>query len=62
MTTDQMLAFVVFAIIAAITPGPSNVILTSVGATAGVLRGLPSLFGATVGMGVMMFLVAFGLG
>src|SRR6476659_3839943 len=62
MTAEQVLAFVVFAIVAAITPGPSNVILTSTGATVGVFRGLPSLCGVAIGMGVMMFLVAFGLG
>lgn len=62
MTTEQVLAFVLFAIVAAITPGPSNVILASTGANAGVRRGLPTLFGLTLGMGSMMFLVAFGLG
>jgi threonine/homoserine/homoserine lactone efflux protein len=62
MSTDQAIAFVLFAVVAAITPGPSNIILASTGANAGVLRGLPCLFGVTVGMGVMMFLVAFGLG
>jgi threonine/homoserine/homoserine lactone efflux protein len=62
MTAERMIAFVLFAIVAAITPGPSNVILTSAGANVGVLRGLPSLCGVAIGMGVMMFLVAFGLG
>jgi threonine/homoserine/homoserine lactone efflux protein len=62
MTTDQALAFVLFAIIAAITPGPSNILLTSTGANAGVRRGLPCLFGVAVGMGLMMAIVAFGLG
>ncbi|HNP73531.1 MAG TPA: LysE family translocator [Kouleothrix sp.] len=62
MAAEHTLAFVLFAVVAAITPGPSNLILTSTGASVGVLRGLPSLFGVTVGMGVMMFLVAFGLG
>jgi threonine/homoserine/homoserine lactone efflux protein len=52
----------VFALVAAITPGPSNLILTTTGAAVGVLRGLPCLFGVAVGMGFMMFLVAFGLG
>jgi threonine/homoserine/homoserine lactone efflux protein len=36
--------------------------LTAAGATAGVLRGLPCLFGVTTGMGLMMFLVPLGLG
>lgn len=62
MTRDQAIAFLLFAIAAAITPGPSNVVLASVGAHAGVRRGLPALFGQTAGMGFMMFAVAFGLG
>ena len=62
MTADQAIAFVLFAIVAAITPGPSNIILTSTGAHVGALRGLPCLFGVAIGMGLMMFLVAFGLG
>lgn len=62
MTAEQAIAFFLFAIVAAITPGPSNLILTSTGATVGVVRGLPCLGGVTIGMGFMMFLVAFGLG
>ena len=62
MTAEQAIAFVLFAIVAAITPGPSNIILTSTGANVGALRGLPCLFGVAIGMGLMMFLVAFGLG
>jgi threonine/homoserine/homoserine lactone efflux protein len=62
MTAEQAIAFFVFAVVAAITPGPSNLILTSTGAAVGVLRGLACLFGVAIGMGLMMFLVAFGLG
>jgi threonine/homoserine/homoserine lactone efflux protein len=62
MSADQALAFVLFAAVAAITPGPSNLILTSTGARVGVWRGLPCLFGVTAGMGFMMFVAAFGLG
>lgn len=62
MTGEHAVAFVLFAIVAAITPGPSNIILTSTGARVGARRGLPTLFGVTVGMGCMMFVVAFGLG
>ena len=36
--------------------------LTAAGANAGVLRGLPCLFGVATGMGLMMFLVPLGLG
>ncbi len=62
MALEQAIGFFLFAIVAAITPGPSNLIITSTGATAGVVRGLPALAGVAVGMGFMMFLVAFGLG
>lgn len=62
MTTEQAVAFLIFAVVAAVTPGPSNVMLTAAGANAGVLRGLPCLFGVTTGMGLMMFLVPLGLG
>ena len=47
---------------AAVTPGPSNIMLTAAGANAGVLKGLPCLLGVTTGMGFMMFLVPLGLG
>jgi threonine/homoserine/homoserine lactone efflux protein len=62
MTPEQAVAFLVFAVVAAGTPGPSNLLLTATGAQVGVLRGLPCLLGVSVGMGVMMFVVAFGLG
>jgi threonine/homoserine/homoserine lactone efflux protein len=62
MTLGQATAFTVFAVVAAITPGPSNLILTSTGASVGLLRGLPCLGGQVIGMGFMMFLVALGLG
>ncbi|WP_201392552.1 LysE family translocator [Ktedonobacter sp. SOSP1-52] len=62
MTASQGITFLLFAVVAAITPGPSNLILTSTGANVGLLRGLPCLGGVVIGMGLMMFLVAFGLG
>src|SRR5262245_20352249 len=62
MTPGQAFAFLLFAVVAAITPGPSNLLVTSTGAAVGLLRGLPCLGGVVVGMGLMMFLVAFGLG
>jgi len=56
------MTFLLFAVVAAVTPGPSNIMLTAAGAQAGVLRGLPCLFGVTTGMALMMFLIPFGLG
>lgn len=48
--------------VAAVTPGPSNVMLTAAGAQAGILRGVPCLLGVCTGMALMMFLVPLGLG
>src|SRR5919198_90157 len=62
MTTEQIVAFLLFAVVAAVTPGPSNIMLTAAGAQAGVLRGLPCLLGVATGMGLMMFVVPLGLG
>ena len=62
MTAEQALAFVLFAVVAAVTPGPSNILLASTGANVGLRRGLPCLLGVAIGMGLMMFVVAFGLG
>lgn len=56
------MAFLLFAVVGAVTPGPSNIMLTAAGAQAGVLGGLPCLLGVTTGMGVMMFVVPLGLG
>jgi threonine/homoserine/homoserine lactone efflux protein len=62
MTLEQAIAFFMFSVAAAGTPGPSNALLISTGANVGVRRGLPCLFGVATGMGLMMFVVAFGLG
>lgn len=59
---EQVVAFLLFAVVAAVTPGPSNVMLTAAGAQAGVLRGLPAVFGVAISMGLMMFLVPLGIG
>lgn len=62
MTAEHAIAFLLFAFVAAITPGPSNVMLTATGAAAGFVRGLPCLLGVAAGMGLLIFCVAMGLG
>jgi threonine/homoserine/homoserine lactone efflux protein len=61
MSPEQTAAFFLFSLVAAVTPGPSNALLTATGANAGVLRGLPCLLGVSAGMGSMMLLVAGGI-
>jgi threonine/homoserine/homoserine lactone efflux protein len=62
MTLDQAAAFLLFALVAAITPGPSNVMVTATGSAVGLMRGLPCAFGAAAGMAVLLFCAALGLG
>lgn len=62
MSPEQITAFFLFALVAAITPGPSNVLLVATGAQVGILRGLACLLGVGAGMASMMFLAAYGLG
>jgi threonine/homoserine/homoserine lactone efflux protein len=58
----RLIAFVTFSAVVAGTPGPSNALLTAVGARVGVRRGLPSLLGQVTGMGTMLFAITLGLG
>jgi threonine/homoserine/homoserine lactone efflux protein len=58
----QLTAFVTFAAVVAGTPGPSNTLLTAIGARVGVRRGLASLLGQVTGMGAMLFAIALGVG
>ncbi len=62
MSLEQAASFLIFSLIAAITPGPSNVMLTAAGATGGVVRGLPCLLGVAAGMGSLLSCVALGIG
>ena len=62
LISQQLFAFIAFAVAAAATPGPSNTLLTTTGAQRGLLHGLPALAGASVGMGTLMAVVMLGLG
>ncbi len=58
----QVIAFVTFSAVVAGTPGPSNAMLTAVGARVGVRHGFASLLGQVTGMGAMLFAITMGLG
>lgn len=62
MAHQTLLAFFVFAITAAITPGPSNVLVMTAGARSGFVGGLRCLLGVVVGMAMMMGAAVAGLG
>ncbi|KJS17736.1 MAG: hypothetical protein VR78_05725 [Hoeflea sp. BRH_c9] len=62
MTQEQIAAFYIFSLVAAITPGPSNVIIAATGSSVGMWRGLPCAIGCVCGMATLMFSAALGLG
>ncbi|MCF3936406.1 LysE family transporter [Acuticoccus sp. M5D2P5] len=55
-------AIIIFAAAASWTPGPNNVMLASSGATFGLSRTWPHIFGVTIGFSLMVFAIALGLG
>lgn len=62
MPLDQIATYLLFALVAAITPGPSNVMITATGAAVGVRRGIACALGAASGMALLLFVAGLGLG
>src|SRR5262245_59383986 len=62
MTPEQGVAFFIFSVVAAITPGPSNLMITATGSAVGIVRGLPCVLGASLGMALLLLCAALGLG
>lgn len=62
MELSLFLSMLGFLWVAAITPGPNNMLLTASGANFGFLRSLWLLIGIMIGMQVMLLMVAFGVG
>ena len=58
---EKLLAFYIFALSAAITPGPTNVLVMSVGAARGWRGALPCLAGVVLGMGALIAATSAGL-
>jgi threonine/homoserine/homoserine lactone efflux protein len=62
MSPNQAEAFFLFALVTAVTPGPSNTLILATGSTVGAHRGLPCVLGAAVGMSALLFCSTLGLG
>ncbi|HMB10054.1 LysE family translocator [Saliniramus sp.] len=58
----EIWGFALFAYVASATPGPNNVLLTAVGASVGIRRGLPALAGIVGGFAMMIFVLAVSVG
>jgi threonine/homoserine/homoserine lactone efflux protein len=55
-------AFLPFAVVAAFTPGPNNLLLAASGANFGIRRTLPHLLGVVCGVPLLVLAVGLGLG
>lgn len=62
MSPTNLLAFYLFALVAAVTPGPSNLLVLSAGAQNGWRVGLRCLAGVVAGMALLIALTVGGLG
>lgn len=61
MTPDLFLAFLTFAFVTSVTPGPNNLMLMTSGANFGFRRTIPHMLGVAIGFSVMVVLVGLGL-
>lgn len=62
MTFDLLLAFVAFAFVTAVTPGPNNVMMLASGVNFGFFRSIPHMLGIAFGFAIMVAAVGVGLG
>ncbi|CAD5110096.1 LysE family translocator [Zestomonas carbonaria] len=62
MTPELLLAFVLFAFVTSVTPGPNNMMLLASGVNFGVRRSVPHMLGISLGFMVLVVAVGLGLG
>jgi threonine/homoserine/homoserine lactone efflux protein len=62
MNAELLLAFVLFAFVTSITPGPNNMMLLASGVNFGLRRSLPHMLGISLGFMVLVLAVGLGLG
>lgn len=60
-TLDALIPFVIFAFVASITPGPSNLLVLGNSARYGFVAALPIIFGSYVGSAALVLVVGFGM-
>ncbi|TDV70271.1 LysE family translocator [Pseudomonas sp. LP_7_YM] len=59
---ETFLPFVLFAFVASITPGPTNILVLTNSARHGLLRTLPIVLGGCAGAALLVLMVGAGLG
>lgn len=62
MSTDILIAFIIYAFVTSITPGPNNTMLLASGLNYGFKRSVPHVLGISIGFALMVIAVGTGLG
>lgn len=62
LTADMLFAFILFAFVSSITPGPNNTMLLASGVNFGFNRTIPHMLGISCGFTLMVLAVGLGLG
>jgi threonine/homoserine/homoserine lactone efflux protein len=62
MTLELLLAFVAFAFVTSVTPGPNNTMLLASGVNFGIRRTVPHMLGISCGLMTLVLAVGLGLG
>src|SRR3989338_2299832 len=62
MTTELLFAFIAFAFVTSVTPGPNNMRRRASGGKCGRRRSLPHRFGISLGFMLLVASVGLGLG
>jgi len=62
ITWEFIAAISVYSFVMYATPGPNNSILTASGIKFGFIRSIPNIIGVSLGHGIQLALVCFGLG
>ena len=62
MTSELLLAVILFAFVTSVTPGPNNMMLLASGVNFGIRRSLPHMLGISLGFMLLVAAVGLGLG
>lgn len=62
MTIDLLLAFIAFAVVISVTPGPNNTMLVASGVNFGFRRSIPHMVGISIGLIAMIVAIGLGMG
>ncbi|WP_339488336.1 LysE family translocator [Pseudomonas sp. EL_65y_Pfl2_R95] len=62
MNAELLVAFIAFAFVTSVTPGPNNMMLLASGVNFGMRRSLPHMLGISIGFMILVIAVGLGLG